>query len=193
MLEDEVSKIPEAIFSKDEGKLTEAELSRLTSQIISAYVAHNHIQPDDLVSLLKDIRSNLKGEEAPAPVVVPVTVEGPSKPLTPAVPVNQSVHHDYLVCLEDGKQMTMLKRYLMTNYGLTPEAYKEKWGLPRDYPMSAPGYSESRSKLAKDLGLGRKPKGNPEQEATSGTLEPIDEPTATFNPKTRGRKKAAAQ
>lgn len=185
MSDDEVTKIPEITLPKDEGKLTEAELSRLTSQIISAYVAHNHIQPDDLVSLLKDIRSNLKGEEAPAPVVVPVTVEGPSKPLTPAVPVNQSVHHDYLVCLEDGKQMTMLKRYLMTNYGLTPEAYRERWNLPRDYPMSAPGYSEARSKLAKDLGLGRKPKEQVPEFAEEPTIAPV--------PKPRGRKKATAE
>ncbi|GAN69761.1 MucR family transcriptional regulator [Acetobacter orleanensis] len=111
--------------------------------------------------------------------------EAPQKPLIPAVPVNKSIHHDYLVCLEDGKQMTMLKRYLMTNYGLTPESYKEKWGLPRDYPMSAPGYSEARSKLARDLGLGRK----------SNAKEPkmAGEPAIAPEPKIRGRKKTVAE
>jgi len=185
-MSDEENKIT---ISKNEDNLTEAELSRLTSQIVSAYVAHNHIQPSDLVNLLKNIRSNLKGSEAPVPVSSSLPVmeeekeEAPQKPLIPAVPVNKSIHHDYLVCLEDGKQMTMLKRYLKTNYGLTPEAYREKWNLPRDYPMSAPGYSEARSKLARDLGLGRKPK---EQTQAPAFAEGPDVETA---PRTRGRKK----
>ncbi|MGI4959510.1 MAG: MucR family transcriptional regulator, partial [Janthinobacterium lividum] len=94
----------------------------------------------------------------------------------------KSVFADYIVCLEDGKKLKMLKRHLMTSYGLTPQAYRERWGLPSDYPMVAPAYAEKRSALAKSIGLGRKPAGSaaPEKEHVT----PI--------PKTRGRKLAKA-
>lgn len=88
------------------------------------------------------------------PPVTSVVVSQP-KHLTSVVPINQSIQHDYLAFLEDGKKMVMLKRYLKRKYNLTLEAYRKKWGLPQDYPMSAPGYIEERSRLAKDFGLGR--------------------------------------
>ncbi|MGI4960053.1 MAG: MucR family transcriptional regulator, partial [Janthinobacterium lividum] len=111
----------------------------------------------------------------------------------PAVPVKRSVFADYIVCLEDGKKMKMLKRHLMTSYGLTPQAYRERWGLPPDYPMVAPSYADKRSALAKSIGLGRKPGG-----AVTATVAPEvveaapEEKQVTPIPKTRGRKLAKA-
>ncbi|MBR2123600.1 MAG: MucR family transcriptional regulator [Acetobacter sp.] len=140
--------------------------------MISNYVSTNAISPRDLVVLLEDIRTALRGNNIstssasiPSPPVVventqtqpPVTSVVVSQPkhLTSVVPINQSIQHDYLAFLEDGKKMVMLKRYLKRKYNLTLEAYRKKWGLPQDYPMSAPGYIEERSRLAKDFGLGR--------------------------------------
>lgn len=125
------------------------ELLELTTSIVSAYVASNNVQPSDLVGLIASTYSalaKLGTEPAPAPVAA----------LVPAVPIRKSVTPDAIICLEDGKKFKSLKRHLNTAYGLTPEQYRTKWGLPVDYPMVAPNYAEARSALAKSMGLGRK-------------------------------------
>lgn len=127
----------------------DVDLVEFSTEIVSAYVSHNAISPADLPKLIADVHSALKllaAEEIAAPV----------EDKKPAVPVRKSVTPDYIVCLEDGKKFKSLKRHLRTHYNLSPEEYREKWGLPADYPMVAPSYSATRSKLAKDNGLGRK-------------------------------------
>jgi Predicted transcriptional regulator len=127
----------------------DTELVELCTDIVAAYVSHNSVNPADLPRLIADVHGALRGlkaGEAPAPV----------EELKPAVPVRKSVAPDYIICLEDGKKFKSLKRHLRTHYNLSPEEYREKWGLPADYPMVAPNYSATRSKLAKDNGLGRK-------------------------------------
>ncbi len=125
------------------------DLVELSADIVSAYVSHNAVSPSDLTKLIADVHGalrSLSSNEVPAPV----------EDLKPAVPVRKSVAADYIICLEDGKKFKSLKRHLRTHYNLSPEEYREKWGLPADYPMVAPNYSATRSKLAKDNGLGRK-------------------------------------
>lgn len=125
------------------------ELLELTTSIVSAYVSNNNVQPADLVGLIASTYSALAGlgsEAAPAPAAA----------LIPAVPIRKSVTPDAIICLEDGKKFKSLKRHLNTAYGLTPDQYRVKWGLPADYPMVAPAYAEARSALAKSMGLGRK-------------------------------------
>lgn len=129
-------------------------LITLTADIVSAHVSNNSVSVADLPTLIDRVYGAL------AKTSTPVDVE-PSKP-TPAVPIRSSVKPDYLVCLEDGKKMTMLKRHLATSYNLTPDEYRAKWGLPKDYPMVAPNYSERRRNLARSFGLGRKPAAIPE-------------------------------
>lgn len=127
----------------------EVDLVELSTEIVCAYVSHNAISPGDLPKVISEVHvalQGLRGAEA-AP---------PAEELRPAVPVRKSVAPDYIICLEDGKKFKSLKRHLRTHYNLTPEEYREKWGLPADYPMVAPNYSETRSRLAKDNGLGRK-------------------------------------
>jgi predicted transcriptional regulator len=119
----------------------------LTAQIVSAHVRHNAVTPDALPALIQEVyRTLVNIGQAPA------TIEKP----TPAVPVKQSVRPDRIVCLEDGKSFSMLKRHLMTDHKLTPQEYRDKWDLPRDYPMVAPQYAQTRSTLAKKIGLGHK-------------------------------------
>ncbi|MDQ0347230.1 MucR family transcriptional regulator [Ancylobacter vacuolatus] len=126
----------------------------LAADIVSAYVSNNAVSANELVTLLADVHGALqrvdKGE-------VEVVVE----PLKPAVPPKKSVMPDYIVCLEDGKRFKSLKRHLRTQYNLTPEAYREKWGLPADYPMVAPNYAAARSALAKEMGLGQQRRRSP--------------------------------
>jgi predicted transcriptional regulator len=124
------------------------QILSLAAQIVCAYVTNNTVPAQDLPTLIQSIYTTLSVIDSPV-----VEVEKPQ----PAVPVKKSVFPDHIVCLEDGKKMKMLKRHLQTHYGLTPEQYREKWGLPRDYPMVAPNYAEKRSALAKSIGLGRKP------------------------------------
>lgn len=127
----------------------EADLIELSTEIVSAYVSHNAVSPGDLPKLIAEVHGALRAlqsNEVPAPV----------EELKPAVPVRKSVTNDYIICLEDGKKFKSLKRHLRTHYNLSPEEYREKWGLPADYPMVAPSYSATRSQLAKDNGLGRK-------------------------------------
>jgi len=128
---------------------TDTDLIDLSADIVCAYVSHNALSPTDLPRLIAEVHTALKGlqsAQAPEPV----------EELKPAVPVRKSVAPDYIICLEDGKKFKSLKRHLRTHYNLSPEEYREKWGLAADYPMVAPNYSATRSRLAKDNGLGRK-------------------------------------
>ncbi len=121
----------------------------LTAQIVSAHVSNNSVPPDALPSLIQEVYKTLSG-------VGKEPVE-PDRP-QPAVPVKRSVFPDHIICLEDGKKLKMLKRHLKTAYNMTPEQYRERWGLPPDYPMVAPNYARHRSSLAKKIGLGTKPR-----------------------------------
>ncbi len=147
---------------------SDADLLSLTAKIVSAHVANNTVDASALASLIQLVHKTLAGigEE-----------EAPVEKLVPAVPVKKSVFADYIVCLEDGKKLKMLKRHLATSYNMTPEQYRERWGLASDYPMVAPDYAAKRSQLAKSIGLGRK-------------LAPVAEVEVVTASK-RGRKKAA--
>ena len=125
------------------------EIASLTADIVSAYVSANTIVAADLPGLIETVSAAL--HEAEQKSGQPLAVE-----LTPAVPIKKSVTPDHIICLEDGKRFKSLKRHLNTHFNLTPEQYREKWGLPYDYPMVAPNYAASRSALAKKMGLGRK-------------------------------------
>ena len=122
----------------------------LSAEIVSAYVSHNTLGISDLPKLIADVYGALASLEARS-------ASAPPDELHPAVPVRKSVTPDYIVCLEDGRKFKSLKRHLRTQYDLTPEQYREKWGLPASYPMVAPKYSQARSSLARASGLGRKP------------------------------------
>jgi predicted transcriptional regulator len=121
----------------------------LTAQIVSAHVANNSVSADALPSLIQEVYKTLAGVGKE-----PTTQDK----LQPAVPVKKSVFQDHIVCLEDGKKLKMLKRHLKTAYNLTPDEYRERWGLAPDYPMVAPSYAKHRSTLAKKSGLGTKPR-----------------------------------
>ena len=156
----------------------------LTAQIVAAYTAKNAIPGAELPALIDRVFQSLAG------VAIASTSPAPQARPEPAVPVKKSVFADYIVCLEDGKKLKMLKRHLMTSYKLTPQAYRERWGLPSDYPMVAPSYAEKRSTLAKSIGLGRKPAGAAAAEVAPETAP--EEEQVTPIPKTRGRKLAKA-
>lgn len=130
-----------------------ADVLGLTARIIAAHIGRNQVAAEDLPQLIQAVYRALSSAGAE-----PVATEAPR---TPAVPVRRSVFPDHIVCLEDGAKMTMLKRYLQTRYNLTPAAYRERWGLPADYPMVAPNYATKRSALARRIGLGRKKAGEP--------------------------------
>ncbi|RYB05629.1 MucR family transcriptional regulator [Lichenibacterium ramalinae] len=130
-----------------------SRLIELATEIVSAYVAHNAVPASDLPTLMKTIHTALdRMQDGPAPEPV-------VEPQAPAVPIRKSVTDDYIVCLEDGRKFKSLKRHLQAAYGLTPEQYRAKWDLPRDYPMVAPAYANKRSELARKIGLGRKVEG----------------------------------
>ena len=124
------------------------EILGLTADIVAAHVANNRVAANEVSDLIVQVHAALSGLTAPKTEAAPE--------LQPAVPIRSSVKHDYIVCLEDGKKLKMLKRYLRTNYSMTPEDYRTKWKLPRDYPMVAPAYAEQRRGLARKIGLGRK-------------------------------------
>ena len=152
----------------NETSIDRNELLALTAEIVSAYVGNNALDTGAVTSVIGAVfakLTELSTDEKPLP-----------ETLTPAVPIKRSVTDDYIVCLEDGKKLKMLKRHLMTAYGMTPEVYRAKWGLKPDYPMVAPTYAAKRQELAKKIGLGRKPR--------------APEPAAA--PKGRSRKKAVA-
>ena len=123
-----------------------SDLLALTTEIVSSYVANNTMPASEIPDVIERVYKTLAG-------VKPDAVGALDRP-QPAVPVKRSVTPDYIVCLEDGKKLKMLKRHLKTAYNMSPEEYRERWGLPNDYPMVAPNYAEKRSKLAKDIGLG---------------------------------------
>ena len=125
----------------------ETELLEHTTKIVAAHVSHNAMPAADLPRLIATVHETLAtlGPEEAAP-----------RP-EPAVPIKQSVKPEYIVCLDDGKKLKMLKRHLKTAYNMTPDDYRKRWGLPSDYPMVAPNYAATRSELAKKIGLGRKP------------------------------------
>jgi predicted transcriptional regulator len=122
----------------------------LTADIVAAHVSNNSVTADEVTALIRNVHAALSGlSGGGAPVY---------EKKDPAVPIRSSVKPDYIVCLEDGKKLKMLKRHLNTAYGLSPDQYRARWGLPADYPMVAPNYAERRRALAIDIGLGRSPK-----------------------------------
>jgi predicted transcriptional regulator len=123
-------------------------LITLTADIVSAHVSNNSVAVNDLPQLIQNIHNALTGLGA--------RVEEPQAKPEPAVSIRSSIKPDYIVCLEDGKKLKMLKRHLMTHYQMTPDEYRQKWGLSADYPMVAPKYAEQRRTLAKSIGLGTK-------------------------------------
>ena len=125
----------------------ENDLLALTTEIVAAHVSNNTVALGDLPQLINQVYNSLANIGA-APAAAP-----PARP-QPAVSIRKSVQPDYIVCLEDGKKLKMLKRHLKTAYNMTPEAYRERWGLAADYPMVAPNYARQRSRLAKEIGLG---------------------------------------
>ncbi len=124
-------------------------LITLTSDIVAAHVSNNSVSVDEVPTLISNVYSALSGLNGET-----ATNEAPPEP---AVPIRSSVKKDYIICLEDGKKMKMLKRHLKTAYDMTPEEYRARWNLPSDYPMVAPSYAEKRRELAVKIGLGRKP------------------------------------
>lgn len=124
-------------------------LITLTADIVAAHVSNNSVAVSDVPILIGNVHAALTG--------LTNKVEAPAATLEPAVPVRNSIKRDYIICLEDGKKLKMLKRHLMTHYGMTPDDYRAKWGLAADYPMVAPAYAEQRRVLAKAIGLGRAP------------------------------------
>jgi predicted transcriptional regulator len=150
-----------------------SDLVALTAEITSAYVANNRVAPLDIPALIASIHSSLGSLGTPSAAVAPEPVA-----LVPAVSIKKSITPDYIICLEDGKKFKSMKRHLATKFGMTPDEYRAKWGLPHDYPMVAAAYASKRSELALSLGLGRK------------KAEPVAEPA----PKAaRGRKAANIQ
>jgi len=131
--------------SSDPGRL-----SKLAGGIVAAYVAHNKTTAEALPALITQVYQALS-------TVGPASAEPAEKP-QPAVPVRKSVTPDFIICLEDGKKLKTLKRHLQTAYHMTPQQYRDRWGLPSDYPMVAPNYATRRSEMARQIGLGRKPK-----------------------------------
>src|SRR6516225_5143386 len=132
-----------------EQNLEKSELVELTADIVSAYVSNNTVVAADLPNVIYNVFDALSRASA-------ATGQPAREELRPAVPVKRSVTPEYIVCLEDGKKFKSLKRHLRTHYELSPEEYREKWGLPHDYPMVAPNYAAARSDLAKRMGLGQR-------------------------------------
>ncbi|MEM8787791.1 MAG: MucR family transcriptional regulator [Pseudomonadota bacterium] len=134
----------------DENTVDKGELLALSADVVSSYVGNNTVQPQQVTDMLRSVYDTMTQLSEPS-------ADEPEQ-LVPAVPIKKSVTNDYIICLEDGKELKMLKRHLWAAYGMTPEEYREKWGLKPDYPMVAPSYSMKRKDLAKKNGLGRKPK-----------------------------------
>ncbi|MET4682818.1 MucR family transcriptional regulator [Brevundimonas faecalis] len=124
------------------------ELLEMTADIVSAYVSNNTVAAETVPNLIAQIHAALSG-------VTAAPVEAEPEPKEPAVPVRKSITPDFLICLEDGRKFKSLKRHLRTKYNMSPEEYRDKWGLPKDYPMVAPNYAKARSDLAKQMGLGQ--------------------------------------
>lgn len=134
--------------SDDARTLKIEEALQLTAEIVTAYLSNNSISADDVPSIIRSVHATLEQLSRDGAATHDVN-------LRPAVPIKKSITPEYIICLEDGRKLTMLKRYLRTRYGLSPEEYRQKWGLPIDYPMVAPNYAQKRSEFAKKIGLGR--------------------------------------
>ncbi|MBO6782811.1 MAG: MucR family transcriptional regulator [Alphaproteobacteria bacterium] len=134
----------------NEDTLSRDALLQMTTQVVSAYVGNNAVPENQIPDVIQSVYGSLEG----------LTNGGGDAPTKqkPAVPIKKSITPDHIVCLEDGKKLKMLKRYLRTTHGLTPDEYRSKWGLPADYPMVAPNYAKQRSAFAKEIGLGKKPR-----------------------------------
>ncbi len=131
-----------------QGKASDEELLRMTAEVVAAYVRNNSLPTGQLADVIAAVYHSLRTIDGGGTHLV-------SEPLKPAVPIRKSITPDYLVCLEDGKKLKMLKRHLRSTYNLTPDEYRQKWQLPADYPMVAPNYAQQRSAFAKKIGLGR--------------------------------------
>ena len=134
---------------QSEAQQTRPDLLSLTAEIVSSYLRHNQVPAAELPVVLRRIHDSLGEMSGQTPAA--------TANLAPAIPPKKSVSEEFIICLEDGKKLRTLKRYLMTQYNLTPEQYRAKWGLPRDYPMVAPAYARLRSAFAKKIGLGKVP------------------------------------
>jgi len=130
-------------------KIDHAVVLELTTEIVASYVSNNTVSTADLAGVIQSVHKTLQGLDGQA-----AQLDRPK----PAVSIKKSITPDYVICLEDGKQLKMLKRHLKTAYNMTPDEYRERWGLPADYPMVAPNYAKHRSSLAKKIGLGTKPR-----------------------------------
>jgi predicted transcriptional regulator len=128
-------------------KMAEDELLRMTAEVVAAYVSNNTLPTSQLAEVISAVYSSLRTLEGQVTQAQP-------EPLKPAVPIRKSITPEYLICLEDGKKLKMLKRHLRSTYNMTPDDYRAKWGLQPDYPMVAPNYARERSRLAKEIGLG---------------------------------------
>ena len=126
------------------------EILALTTEIVASFVGNNAVATSDLPTLIASVFQSLSAVGQAEP-------EKAAEAPTPAVPIKKSVQQDFIICLEDGKKLKMLKRHLATHYQMTPAEYRQRWGLAKDYPMVAPAYAAQRSALAKEIGLGRKP------------------------------------
>jgi len=133
-------------MSESAGSIEPIEILHLASDVVAAYAGNNTVRADQLPGLLQDVAAALSALAA-GNLAFASNCE-------PAVPINKSITPDHVICLEDGKKLKMLKRYIRTHYNLTPEEYRRKWNLPADYPMVAPNYAKRRSQFAKDIGLG---------------------------------------
>jgi len=131
---------------KDES--ADGMLMEMTTKVVAAYLGNNTIPASQISEVISTVHQALIG-------LSNAEQEAEPEPQTPAVPIRRSVNPDYIVCLEDGKKLKMLKRHLRTTYGMSPEEYRAKWGLPVDYPMVAPNYAKQRSEFAKKIGLGK--------------------------------------
>jgi predicted transcriptional regulator len=129
-------------------KMAEEELLRMTADVVAAYVSNNTLPTTQLAEVISAVYGSLKSLEGQVAQLRP-------EPLKPAVPIRKSVTPEFLICLEDGKKLKMLKRHLRSTYNMTPDEYRARWGLAPDYPMVAPNYAERRSEFAKKIGLGR--------------------------------------
>ncbi len=155
------------------------DLAERTAEIVTAYVGNNAVPADDVARLIETVHGSLL--RTTQSKVVPE-----AEPLNPAVPIKRSVQEDRVICLEDGKAFKSLKRHLSTHHAMTPDEYREKWGLPANYPMVAPGYAAERSALARKIGLGRKAGTEPAAE----TAEPDTEAQAKPEPKAASKRAA---
>lgn len=146
-------------MTAQKGETKDSEAILLTADIVASYVSNNSLAADEVPAMIQQVYRTLKQIEDGG---------GPAEAPKPAVSIKRSVTPDYLICLEDGKKLKMLRRHLKSQYDMTPEDYRERWGLPADYPMVAPNYARKRRDLAKKIGLGKRPKGAAPKAAAKG-------------------------